>query len=150
MIAEKFAVAGIRVTPQRLAILEYLDGNTDHPSAEDIFSAVKHRHPGISFATVYNTLETLKRVNGVRELKIDATRRRYDPNPRAHHHLICGDCGMIVDIHADYQLAVPAEVSASFDVTGNHVEFFGICHPCKKRTKGSRGNRPQANKEGLP
>ncbi len=57
---EKYRRLGIKLTPQRLAILEYLNGNTDHPSAEDIYRTVSKKYPTMSFATVYNTLGTLK------------------------------------------------------------------------------------------
>ena len=131
--------SSLRLTPQRMTIVEFLHGNTSHPSAEEIYSAVKKRFPTMSFATVYNTLEALKSVDGVRELKIDSSRRRYDPNTMEHHHLMCRSCGTIVDIHAEYQLEVPQEVSKKFDVVGNHVEFFGICRPCKDRKTGEGG-----------
>lgn len=147
MMTGKLAAAGIRLTPQRMAVLEFLEGNTSHPSAEDIFRAVKQRYPGVSFATIYNTLETLKRVEGVRELKIDASRRRYDPNTKAHHHLICESCGTIVDVHADYHLDIPPGVAGSFDVAGNHVEFFGTCRSCANR-KAERGENPKRRCQG--
>lgn len=139
MIKKKLAAAGIRLTPQRLAIADFLDGNTDHPSAESIFRAVKKQYPTMSLATVYNTLDALKRIDGVRELTIDDSRRRFDPNTGEHHHLLCRSCGKIVDIHARYQLDVPAQLKELFEITGNHVEFFGICLPCKHteaRTSG--------------
>ena len=139
MKSGKLKAAALRMTPQRAAILAFLGGNTAHPSADDIYLAVKERYPTMSFATVYNTLQALKRVGGVRELRIDATRRRYDPNTRAHHHLICEVCGRIVDIHADYDLAIPQDVADAFDVADCRVEFFGTCHPCRDETSRSRG-----------
>ncbi len=51
---ERYRETGLKLTPQRLAILEYLDGNTSHPSAEDIYISVKEKFPTMSFATVYN------------------------------------------------------------------------------------------------
>ena len=139
MLVSLLKTASLRLTPQRMAIVEFLQGNTSHPSAEDIYRAVKKRFSTMSFATVYNTLEALKSVDGVRELKIDSSRRRYDPNTMDHHHVMCRSCGAIVDISAEYQLDIPPEVSAQFDVVGNHVEFFGICRPCKGRETGISG-----------
>ncbi len=123
---------GLTLTPQRLAILEYLDGNTDHPSAEDIYGAVKERFPTMSFATVYNTLQTLRDMGELLELTIDPARRRYDPNPAEHHHLICTECRRIVDIRGPFELALPPDEAAGFDVNGNHVEFYGICPACRR------------------
>jgi len=121
------------MTPQRMAILQFLEGNIDHPSAEDIFNAVKKQYPMISFATVYNTIEKLKSIDGILELNIDTSRRRYDPNIKAHHHLICNSCGKIVDIQTDFKLTIPAHISRTFEIEGNQVEFYGTCHDCRKK-----------------
>ncbi|MEW6599715.1 MAG: transcriptional repressor [Nitrospirota bacterium] len=127
----KYKSKGIKLTPQRVAILEYLDGNKNHPSAEDIYEAVRRQFPMISFATVYKTLETLKQKCDILELTIDPQRRRYDPDTKPHHHLICIRCKKIVDIEAEIPFAIPNEAKEQFEITGNHVEFYGICSDCK-------------------
>ena len=86
---KKFINKGLKLTPQRAAIFEYLDGNKSHPSAEDIYLEIKKRYPMISFATVYKTLEALKSRGDILELSVDPERRRYDPDTGPHHHLIC-------------------------------------------------------------
>lgn len=128
---EKFRDIGLKLTPQRLAILEYLEGNEDHPSAEDIYTEIKKKYPMVSFATVYKTLETLKNSGYITELTIDRHRRRYDPDTGTHHHLICVTCKKIVDIHKDFSIRVPDGEKDDFDIVGNHVEFYGICPECK-------------------
>ncbi|MBT9168785.1 MAG: Peroxide operon regulator [Syntrophomonadaceae bacterium] len=65
---EKYKDIGLKLTPQRLAILDCLDGNKEHPSAEDIYKDVSKRFPTMSFATVYNTLEALRQRGGILEL----------------------------------------------------------------------------------
>jgi len=129
----KYRDRGIKLTPQRLAILEYLDGNTNHPSAENIYKAVRRKFPMMSFATVYKTLETLKQKGDLLELTIDPLRRRYDPDTKPHHHLICITCKKIVDIEAELPVCIPDEAKEGFEVTGNHVEFYGICSDCRSR-----------------
>ncbi|MDI6729153.1 MAG: Fur family transcriptional regulator [Thermodesulfovibrionales bacterium] len=129
---EKYKDTGLKLTPQRLAILNYLDGNKEHPSAEDIYRAVLKRFPTMSFATVYNTLETLRQRGGLLELTIDPDKKRFDPNTEHHHHLICVKCKRIVDIHGDYKLPIPNGERAGFEIIGNHIEFYGICPKCKK------------------
>lgn len=129
---KKYQGIGIKLTPQRLAILEYLDGNTSHPSAEEIFTAVSRKFPTMSFATVYNTLETLRQKGRVVELSIDPAKKRFDPGVKPHHHLICTVCRRIDDVHVDYQLSLPAEIRSRFEITGNHIEFYGVCPECKK------------------
>jgi len=127
---QKFREKGIKITPQRVAILTYLDGNTGHPSAEDIYNEVKKIFPMMSFATVYKTLERLKQRGDILELTIDPERRRYDPDTRAHHHLICSGCKKIVDIHTEIDITLPDDVKENFELTGNHIEFYGMCSEC--------------------
>ena len=129
---EKYREIGLKLTPQRLAILDYLDGNKRHPSAEEIYSAVSKKFPTMSFATVYNTLEVLKQRGGVSELTIDPGKKRFDPNTRPHHHLICVRCKSIVDIHTAFELNVADSERGGFEITGNHIEFYGICPKCKR------------------
>ena len=129
--------AGLKRTPQRLAILEYLDGNSSHPSAEEIYRAVSKKYRSMSFATVYNTLHALAQSGGVRELTIDPDRKRYDPNTSRHHHCLCISCGKIIDVSEDLAIEDPKEASRDFTVIGSHVEFYGHCTACRKKRKGA-------------
>ena len=125
-------------TPQRLAILEYLDGNTTHPSADEIFKSVSKKYQSMSFATVYNTLNTLTGSGALRELTIDPDRKRYDPDTSLHHHLICVTCKKIVDVpEEEISVDLPKAQSRDFLVLGNHVEFYGQCPACRKKKKSS-------------
>ncbi|UCG79382.1 MAG: transcriptional repressor [Nitrospirota bacterium] len=123
----------MRLTPQRMAILEYLHGNIEHPSAEDIYKNVKGRYPSMSFATVYNTIEALKKNGLVRELTIDPVKRRYDPNMELHHHMICMDCNKVRDVHIKLDINVPVEQLGGFYISDNHVEFYGTCSECREK-----------------
>ena len=120
----------MKLTPQRLAIMEFLDGNTSHPSAEDVYLGVKEKFPTMSFATVYNTLERLHKDGRVLELSIDTARKRYDPDTSPHHHLICTRCGKVADIKRDFDLQVPEDALSGFRVHASHVEFYGLCPEC--------------------
>jgi Fur family peroxide stress response transcriptional regulator len=131
MMMEKYRDLHIKLTPQRLAILGYLNGNTSHPSAEDIYKAVQEQFPTMSFATVYNTLEALKNKGTVQELKIDHAKKRYDPDSTVHHHLICNKCKNIIDIRKDFNLSLPDEMTKGFEMLGNSIEFYGVCSKCK-------------------
>lgn len=131
-LREKGAIKGFKRTPQRLSILDHLDGNTSHPSADDIYRVVAKKNPSMSFATVYNTLNTLVRTGAVRELTIDPDRKRYDPDTSAHHHLICLECKKVADIPGDIPLEIPRGVARDFVILGSHIEFYGLCPTCKK------------------
>lgn len=132
-IIKKYKSKGLKLTPQRLAILRFLEGNTSHPTAEEIYSEIKKDHPTVSFATVYNTIEALKSRGLVSEITIDPQRKHFDPNPAPHHHIICTACNRISDVMADYSgtLTPPADILDEFIVTGNHVDFFGVCAVCR-------------------
>jgi len=128
---EEYRHLNIKLTPQRIAILDCLKGNKSHPSAEDIYKSVKKEFPTMSFATVYNTLEALKNKGNILELKIDSAKKRYDPDCTRHHHLICTKCKNIVDIFKDFKLHLSDDLTEGFDMIGNSIEFFGICRECK-------------------
>jgi Fur family transcriptional regulator, peroxide stress response regulator len=134
-LQQKGTIKGFKRTPQRLAILDHLDGNKSHPSAEDIYRVVARKNPSMSFATVYNTLNTLVQAGAVRELTIDPDRKRYDPDTSGHHHLICLGCRRVVDIPGDIPVEVPRGMAKEFSILGNHIEFYGICAPCGKSEK---------------
>ena len=127
----KYQSIGMKLTPQRLAVLEYLENNIEHPSAEDVYRAVSERFPTMSLATVYNTLEALRLRGELVELSIDQNRKRFDPNPEPHNHLICTKCRKILDIHVDYKIELPEDTVRDFEITGSHIEFYGICPDCR-------------------
>ncbi len=131
-IIKRYKGKGFKLTPQRMAILKFLEGNEDHPTADDIFQDAKKKYPTISFATVYNTLQTLQERGEILEITIDPERKHFDPNPSPHHHIMCSVCGKIGDVFEDYSeaLKLPEEISRSFHITGNHVDFYGICTAC--------------------
>jgi Fur family peroxide stress response transcriptional regulator len=133
MNRDNYKGIGIKLTPQRIAILECLEGNTKHPSAEDIYHKVSGKFPTMSLATVYNTLDTLKKLGKLSELKVDADKKRFDPNIKPHHHLICLKCRKVHDIHIDFDPPIPQKQKKGFRITGNHIEFYGICRDCNGR-----------------
>ncbi len=142
---DRYRGLGSKMTPQRMAILDYLTGNTSHPSAEDVFRAIRRTFPTLSFATVYNTLDALKKRGMLRELTGDPAKKRFDPDPTPHHHLICTRCRRIVDVRAGYRLQVAERDRAGFEITGSHIEFLGICPACSKGSAApeQRRSRPQ-------
>jgi Fur family transcriptional regulator, peroxide stress response regulator len=135
-IVGKLRQEGLKITPQRIAILGFLDGNKNHPSVEEIHREVSRAFPTISLATVYNTLETLEGIREVQAVTIDPTRKRYDPETQPHHHVICAGCGTIRDVFADYatSLQVPSEIAREFRVEQTAVSFRGLCRHCAAKS----------------
>lgn len=130
---EKYRHIGFKLTPQRIAILEYLEGNKDHPSADDIYKAVSKKFTTMSVATVYTTLASLKERGTVLELTVDPDKKRYDPSTEDHNHLICISCKRIVDIPGDHQLDLSESAKQNFTVIKSHIEVHGFCPECKNK-----------------
>jgi Fur family peroxide stress response transcriptional regulator len=102
-----------------------------------VYRAVTKKYFSLSFATVYNTLNTLAQAGAVRELAIDPERKRYDPNVEPHHHLICVKCKKVVDVFEDVTVGIPKRIEREFSIFGNHVEFYGTCSACGKKYKSA-------------
>lgn len=124
-----------RKTPQKLAIRSFLEGNTSHPSAEDIHKALLSRFPTMSLSTVYSTLRSLQREGRVRELAVEPGKGRFDPDPAPHHHLVCLECRKVVDIRQKFSLSLAPGEARGFRVLHSHVGFFGICPDCQAKEK---------------
>lgn len=132
-LISKYKSTGFKLTPQRLAILKILEGNTNHPTADDIFRQLKETYPTVSFATVYNTIQALRDRGDLLEITIDPQRKHFDPNPEPHHHIMCTVCRKIDDIFVDYSAALklPEEIKNGYRLLGNHVDFYGVCEDCR-------------------
>ena len=131
----KYKDIGLKQTPQRLAIFEYLDDNFNHPTAEDVYAGIRDKFPTMSLATVYKTLETLKTKGYLQELTIDKERKHFDPDTTRHHHLICIKCKKIVDIKREFPVVIPVEHKGSFEIIDTNIEFYGICPVCKNERR---------------
>ena len=124
---------GLKVTPQRTAIFQELFKATDHPSADDIYRRIARKIPNISFDTVNRTLLTFSKIGVIKIVEGYGQAKRYDPDLAAHHHFRCTQCGRIIDFHnaAFDDLAVPAEITDRFKVTGKKVVLEGLCGECE-------------------
>jgi len=131
---------GLRLTPQRIAILDCLKGNKRHPSAEDIYRVVRIKFPTMSFATVYSTLAVLKEKRKVVELTIDAGKKRYDPETLSHNHLICVVCKKIVDAATSDTPRLRGREEQGFKLIASHTDFYGLCPGCREHYAGQEDN----------
>jgi len=127
----KYKELGLKSTPQRLSILAFLEGNTCHPTAEEVYRHASKKFSTMSFATVYKTLETLKQQGCLQEVTIDPEKRHFDPNTERHQHIMCTKCKKIADVFVTFDLTLPEKDVQGFQITGSHVEFYGLCPKCK-------------------
>ena len=135
---------GLRVTPQRQAILRLLDGNRTHPSAHGIYREILKEYPGMSFATVYNTLSRLAEAGKIRELDIDPDKKRFDPCAAPHYHFYCRVCGKVLDIGCDIPFMASLNPLDTRTVDGHRVDaiqlnFKGVCKDCTGSEAGAHG-----------
>lgn len=96
-IKDKLVEKGLKVTPQRIAILEAIYKLNNHPTAEKILEYIKGSHPGISSATVYKVLDALEKSQLIKRVKTDRDIKRYDGIVENHHHLYSSDSQEIKD-----------------------------------------------------
>ncbi len=129
---EKLKFTGVRMTPQRYAILAYLIDTTNHPTADDIYREIEKRFPTMSVATVYNNLKVFIDSGLVKEMKFGDASSRYDADLSEHYHAICNSCGIIVDFeHPPIEDVEEVAVQATgFIIHGHRLEVHGLCPQC--------------------
>ncbi|HDB2825096.1 TPA: peroxide-responsive transcriptional repressor PerR [Staphylococcus aureus] len=127
--------AGIRITPQRQAILRYLISSHTHPTADEIYQALSPDFPNISVATIYNNLRVFKDIGIVKELTYGDSSSRFDFNTHNHYHIICEQCGKIVDFQYPQlnEIERLAQYMTDFDVTHHRMEIYGVCKECQDK-----------------
>lgn len=124
---ELLRAAGVRMTPQRRAVLAVLDGNRSHPTAAAIVGQVQARIGAVSVATIYNTLEKLVEIGLVRRLDVMETSTHYDPDTSAHHHFVCRQCHAVLDAPPEFDLR-PAGFGGH---TIEDIILKGTCASCR-------------------
>jgi len=127
----------LKVTRQRLAIIEVLSRNRSHPSAIKILKTVRRKVPSVSLSTIYYTLDLFKKDGSIKELDFYDRENRYESNVSHHLDLVCLGCGKIVD-YAE-QIPIPierVEKKTGFAVNRIRYEYYGYCKNCsRKRVK---------------
>ncbi len=127
---------GLKVTEQRVQILEIVRGGPSHFTAQDVFESVAQRYPTIGFATVYRFLRTLTEHSFVSEVRMGGMPARYEWAHKHHHdHLTCLECSRIVEFEnaeiEHLQEAVAKEFG--FVLTHHLLELYGLCSDCHKK-----------------
>ena len=90
--------SGLKLTPQRMAIVRELAADPTHPTAQELYERLRLSMPTMSFATVYNTLDALAAAGLCAALSLAPGPARFDPNMAAHHHAVCDRCGLVRDV----------------------------------------------------
>src|SRR5689334_23214716 len=133
-LKSKLDQQGALVTQQRTAVYEYLHRAAQHPTAEEVFLAVKPQLPKISLATVYKNLEALVACGAASKLTYGDAAARYDIRTDHHYHARCLRCGRLADVEprGGEELARLVNPPRGFKVEDYHVEVVGFCKDCKQ------------------
>ncbi len=96
-ISKKLAEKKLKVTPQRIAILEAIISLNNHPTADNIIEYIRIKHPNISLATVYKVIDVLVENELIKKVKTDRDIMRYDAIVENHHHIYYSNSDRIED-----------------------------------------------------
>jgi Fe2+ or Zn2+ uptake regulation protein len=129
----KFDEQGGLLTQQRIAVYEYLHSVEHHPTAEEVYLAVKAKLPKLSLATVYKNLEALVACGAASKLTYGDAAARYDIRTDHHYHSRCLTCGHVNDVEPTAQQALAEQIKApkGFRVEDYRVELLGYCRQCQ-------------------
>ena len=134
-IVHKLTELGYRLTPQRVMIVSAIENSDTHISAEEIYTKVVAKYPHVNISTVYRTLELLKQVGLVTETDMGEGRVRYHPVGKGqHHHLVCKDCGAIIDLDESVLSSLKDALLQKYKFIADlkHLAIFGHCVKCRK------------------
>jgi Fur family transcriptional regulator, peroxide stress response regulator len=148
--------AGLRCTPQRLAVYDILIQADHHPTAEDVYQAVRESIPRISLATVYKSLEALVAIGVATKLTagIGATRARYDARRDLHYHFRCLRTGTVHDLPTQFDPELVKKLDPGLadylnrqglQVTGYRLELIGYQDETTSKSPATESERPSTS-----
>ena len=144
--------SGLPVTVQGRAVFEAMLDRRDHPTADQVFHAVHPRLPQLSRMTVYRILGTLFSLGLLSKTCHPGSSARFDPKLEQHHHLVCLECGDIIDLEDPRlnQLPWPHVGRQGFQIEDYHIHFRGRCARCRQRAKTPTAGRQRASGLRIP
>ncbi len=128
---------GYKLTLQRLAVIQAIASSQDSLTPAAVYRKVHQDHPNIGLVTVYRTLEILAKLELICKLHSGGICRSYTiSTPQHHHHLICSNCGIVIDFtgHDLSKLEQSLSKKSGFRIDSHLLEFFGLCRACQGAT----------------
>ena len=132
-LVERLRSRGWRLTAQRRVIAEALNGTHTHLTAEQVLTLARRALPEISLATVYNTLNELVAIGEVTVLRLRDGAKHYDPNTTPHDHLVCWNCGKVVDVTTQRRPSLSDHERHDFENHTVAVTYEGRCPECQRK-----------------
>ena len=127
-LRQALQAGGQRFTEQRAAVYRYLAGTDIHPTADEVFSAVRLDVPGISLATVYRTMKALEESGAIQRHAFAGGPARFEQAPAAHHdHLIDLDTGEVIEFASPAIEKLQEEIAArlGYRIVSHRLELYG-------------------------
>ena len=118
-------------TSNAQAILEIVRAADNHPTAQEIYEAVRHTRPHIGLASVYRILRALVEQGEIKELGASEESHRYDGHLARHDHAVCTNCGALIDLPREHLWA--AARTAGIELESHEVRLYGRCTNCQAR-----------------
>jgi Fur family ferric uptake transcriptional regulator len=131
---ERLRTLGVRVTPQRVMVLEALASRDGHMTAEEIMQHVAKRHPGMNLATVYRTLDMLVTLGIVAQTDLGGGATSFElVGAEPHHHLVCERCNAVAELDDDILAPIREQLLRryGFQAHSRHIAIFGLCRVCR-------------------
>lgn len=134
-VREKFRRSGYTLTSQRRAVLDALKEYKGHPSAEELYLAVKKKNPKVALGTVYQALSVLEEIGLIGAKRWSESPVRYDLNTEPHHDIRCTRCGAVEEIPGVDLSGVHEAVreNSPYEVTETTLVIEGVCPSCRTR-----------------
>jgi len=148
--------SGLKLTPQRMAIVRELAADPTHPTAQELFERLRPALPTMSFATVYNTLDALASAGLCVALSLAPGPSRFDPNMAPHHHAVCDRCGQVRDVPTDdatLSAGPTIDAAPGFEVRAVERIYRGLCAECAAQSRAgdeARAGRPSRHQRCCP
>ncbi|MDQ4122328.1 MAG: transcriptional repressor [Acidobacteriota bacterium] len=135
---------GLRRTAQRDLILEVFLRTQEHLSSEDLYYLVKKEDPTVGQTTVYRTLKLLTEAGLAREVRFGDGRTHYEHhyNREHHDHMICTECGKVVEFYSPELEAMQIEIATKYNfiLTQHSMRLLGLCEDCQTGAKANAGS----------
>jgi Fe2+ or Zn2+ uptake regulation protein len=127
-------IDSVGLTKQRQAVLQVIRESDEHLTANEVFEDARRLLPGISFATVYNSLRYLKQEGLIGEVRFATDAARYDRKLTRHDHALCNKCGKLVDLELSIPAGLIEQASdlSKFQAESIELTLRGLCPDCCK------------------
>ena len=127
-------IESLGLTKQRQAVLRAIRESKKHLTANEVFENARRILPGISFATVYNSLNYLKKKELIGEVQFGKDASRYDRKLKQHDHALCNECGELVDLEIPLPEGLLEEAArrSNFEPESIELTLRGLCPECSE------------------